>query len=134
MSLSTFLWSLGSISVVAAKPLITTDYQALDLTLPRAPSTILFSADQPIRSVNTSTGNRLNIQCDGARFGYNLNFRDCQSAQDYFYPASEQRTWKERSTPGLTEDDFPLPLRVMGGTYMVSAGLECITYANIADR
>ena len=134
MILITFLWSLGSISLVAAKPLTTQDYQALDLTLPRVPSTLLFSADQPIRSVNTSTGDRLVIQCDGARFGYNANLRDCQSAQDYFYPDSEQRTWKERSTPGLTEDDFPLPFRVMGGTYRVSEGLECIAYANIADR
>lgn len=121
-------------TLVAAKPLTTTDYQALNLTLPTAPSASLFSPNKPIVSVNTSSGNRLDVQCDGMRFGHNPNLVDCQSAKSYIYPDSEQRTWKERYTPGMIENDFPLPFRVMGGEYIVFAGLECIAYANIADR
>lgn len=127
----TLLWPLWSISPVAAKPLTTTDYQALDLTLPTAPSALLFTPDRPIRKVNTSMGNILNVQCDGARFGHNPNLVDCQSAKSYIYPDSEQRTWKERYTPGVIEGDFPLPFRGMGGEYTV---FQCCKYANIADR
>lgn len=76
----------------------------------------------------------MSVQCDGARFGYSPNLRDCQSAMKYIHPDSEQRTWKERDTPGLTDDEFPLPYRVMGGNYVVFEGLTSIANANIAFR
>lgn len=121
-------------SLVVAKPLTRTDYQSLDLTRPSAPSAILLSPNKPIVSVNTSTGVSMSVQCDGARFGYSPNLRDCQSAMKYIHPDSEQRTWKERDTPGLTDDEFPLPYRVMGGNYVVFEGLTSIANANIAFR
>jgi len=116
MFVAPFLWSIfWSIYAATAKPLTTKDYQALDLTLATTPSELLFSPTQPIISVNTSAGNRFTVQCNGSRFGYNPNLSDCQSAKGYIYPDSEQRTWKERHTPGQTELDFPLPFRGMGG-------------------
>lgn len=120
-----FLCSFWSLSTVIAKALITTDYQALNLSLPTAPSELLFSPKQPVRSVNTSAGNRIDVQCNGTRFGYNPNLVDCQSAKSYIYPDLVQRTWKERYTPGLTEDGFPLPFRVMGG----NMGVPKVLYA-----
>lgn len=108
-------WSLWIISTVTAKPASTTQHQTLNLTVPMISSELLFSTTVPITSIDTSDRNRLTVQCDGTKFGYNPDIVDCQSAKGHIPPDSAQRIWKERHQPGQTGEYVPLPFRGMGG-------------------
>lgn len=122
--LSKLFWCFWSVSIITAKPLTTTKYQALDLTLSSIPSELLFSPNQPITTVNISIDNSFTVQCDGTRFGRNPDLADCQSARSYIIPDSEQRTWVQRHQPGQTGEVFPLPFRGMGGRSRLQRRLE----------
>ena len=54
-----------------------------------------------------------NVHCDGEKYGYNPNIRDCESAKEDLKPSSDMWTLGERNT-GLGPDVVPLPFRVMG--------------------
>ena len=70
------------------------------------------SQDQDAIRVNTS--NKIQIQCDGEKYGLNPNLADCQSARSYYKRSTERYTYGQRHS-GHGADIFPLPYRTMGG-------------------
>ena len=90
------------------------------------PPELFLPSTRPTASLNTPTDNKLSIQCDGRRFGYNPNLADCLSAKGYLPEDNVQRSWAERHTRQQRIGDFPLPYRSMGG--------KCFCYCKSAAR
>ena len=64
---------------------------------------------------NITTSNALDIKCDGAQYGDNLDLADCKDAKSYIASGSVPRPWVERQTYFHTPH-YVLPYRYMGGT------------------
>lgn len=85
-----------------------TNHAPVDLRLPAN-----FSNDET--SIQFNASNKIRIQCDGEKYGFNPNVPDCQDARSYFKRSSVLFRYGERHS-GLGPDVFPLPYRLMGGT------------------
>ena len=112
---TSILLSLSALAILA-KPLQSTNGQILDLstTLNTTELDLLYPFNDTSSTVfSASNNNKLDIQCDGARYGDHPSFPDCQSALSSITPDSEQLNFGERHT-GLPEDTFPLPWIIMG--------------------
>ena len=96
-----------------AMPLHGTYGQATDLStaLNSTSLDLLVPSDRDIQHLNAS----FDIQCDGARYGFNPSLSDCESARSNIAPDLDPFNFGERHT-GLPHDTFPLPYIVMGGT------------------
>lgn len=106
-------WALA----ILATPLQGTDGQTIDVsTAPNLTSLDLsFPSNASIQDLNVSSVGGLDIQCDGATYGFNPSLSDCESARSHIAPDSEQFIFGERHT-GLPGSTFPLPYILMGGT------------------
>lgn len=104
-------------SAILATPLQGPDGQTIELS--KAPNLttpdLLLPSNASIQDLNASSGNGLDIRCDGARYGFNPSLSDCEGARSYIPPDSEQYVFGERHT-GLPTSTFPLPYIIMGGT------------------
>lgn len=65
-------------------------------------------------AIRLNTSNKLKIQCDGAKYGFNPDVPDCQNARSYYKRSSKLFTYGERHS-GHEINVFPLPYRLMGG-------------------
>lgn len=65
-------------------------------------------------ALNTSASNAINVECNGALYGFNPSIADCEGAAQSIIRDSDQLIWGERDT-GLPGDVFPLPFVVFGG-------------------
>ncbi|KAF6223370.1 hypothetical protein HO133_000212 [Letharia lupina] len=103
-------------SAILATPLQGPDGQTIELS--KAPNLttldLLLPSNASIQDLNASSGNGLDIRCDGARYGFNPSLSDCEGARSYIVPDSEQYVFGERHT-GLPTSTFPLPYIIMGG-------------------
>ena len=68
-------------------------------------------------ALDTSVGDTLNIECNGALYGFSPNIADCENAAQSVMPDREQLIWGMRHT-GLQFEFFPLPFAVFGGELM----------------
>ena len=84
---------------------------------PGSPSSLnLGSTNQSNAAVSLPDGpgsNEIHIQCDGASYGFDLDFLDCESANMNFRPSVDQAQWAERH-PGMNKQILSLPYRYMG--------------------
>ena len=71
------------------------------------------SLDQSLTTSNSSTGNRIDVVCDGLIYGASLDLEDCQEALNFFLPTDFDYSWVDRRT-GQTGTFFQLPFRMMG--------------------
>ena len=101
---------------ILAKPSHSTNDQIIHLpsVLNLTSQDQLFPLNASFQDPNPSSGNELDIQCDGAHYGYNPSISDCEGARSDIPPDSEQLIFGERHT-GLPESTVPLPYMVMGG-------------------
>ncbi len=76
----------------------------------RLPNNI--SDDEATIQLNAS--NKLQIQCDGDKYGFNPDVADCQDARSFYKRSSQLFTYGERHS-GHGSNVFPLPYRLMGG-------------------
>lgn len=65
-------------------------------------------------SSNISTKSALNIECDTAQYGDNLNITDCKDAKLYISSGPQQLAWVDRHTL-YKKAHFALPYRYLGG-------------------
>lgn len=105
-----------SILATLATPLQGIDGQATTLT------TLNLTSVDPVLPLNASNQDPsassvsgLDIQCNGAKYGFNPSLSDCENARLYITPDSEQIIFGQRHT-GLPGSTFPLPYMIMGGT------------------
>ena len=91
-------------------------YNANDHTPQLGPADILSLANisQGQDAVRVNASNKLQIQCDGEKYGLNPDLADCQNARSYYKRSKERFTYGERHS-GHGADIFPLPFRTMGG-------------------
>lgn len=110
---------------VLASPISGIDSQSLSIILPlnashrTTSSTFLLAPPS-----NISATNALNIECDGAQYGNDLNITDCKHAKNFISSGSEQCPWVDRHTLFL-KPHFALPYRYMGdsGQCYIQIGL-----------
>ncbi|KAM0796759.1 hypothetical protein BDR22DRAFT_824859 [Usnea florida] len=100
---------------ILAKPSHSTNDQTIHLSsvLNLTSQDQLFPSNASIQDPNPSSGNELDIQCDGANYGYNPSISDCEGARSDIPPDSEQLIFGERHT-GLPESTVSLPYILMG--------------------
>lgn len=100
---------------ILATPLHGTDDQTIDSSkgLNLTGLSLLFPSNASIQDLDASSGRGLDIQCDGAKYGFNPSLSDCERARSYIAPDLDQMDFGERHT-GLPESIFPLPYIVMG--------------------
>ncbi|CAF9906187.1 hypothetical protein IMSHALPRED_004122 [Imshaugia aleurites] len=103
-----------SILATLATPLQGIDGQATTLT------TLNLTSVDPVLPLNASNQDPsassvsgLDIQCNGAKYGFNPSLSDCENARLYITPDSEQIIFGQRHT-GLPGSTFPLPYMIMG--------------------
>ena len=102
------------IYAVSASPLTTAENPSITTSL--ASNVSHLTSSSPIFILrNTTTSNALNVKCDGAQYGVNLDVADCKDAKAYISSGSVQRPWAERGSH-LQFPHFFLPYRYMGGT------------------
>ena len=103
-------------SAILATPLHSTNDQSIQLSSVLNLTSLdqLFPSNASIQVPNPSSESKLDIQCDGAKYGFNPSISDCEGARSYFTPDSEQLIFGERHT-GLPEDTVALPYIMMGG-------------------
>lgn len=116
-----FIWLIfSSLSLCAgailAKPVQKTKENPPSPSVLTSPIDAAFVSDISISSpaLNTSATNSLQIECNGAVYGFDPNIADCQGAAQSIIPDTDQMIWGERHT-GLPDDIFPLPFAVFGG-------------------
>ena len=63
---------------------------------------------------NVSAQKPLDIHCDGATYGFNLDQHDCESAHSSIFRATEQEIFGQRHS-GLLDITWALPYIIMGG-------------------
>lgn len=118
MSLNSVLRSLACMAYAAsASPVTGAENQISRISLPlnvSHASTSPSILSTPSSSVSTKSA--LNITCDGAQYGDNLNVADCKDARDYIGSGPFEFAWVER-THFLQKPHFWLPYRYMGGRY-----------------
>ena len=66
-----------------------------------------------VPSVNVTSDNKANIQCDGASYGVDLDIVDCEDAKAEVPASAEEYQWAERDT-SWQKQIFALPYRSMG--------------------
>ncbi len=71
------------------------------------------SLNQSLTTSNSSTGNRVDVVCDGLIYGASLDLEDCQEALNFFLTSDIDYTWVDRRT-GQSGTFFQLPFRMMG--------------------
>ena len=103
-------------STILSTPLQGPDGQTIELSTAQNVTSLelLFPSNASIQDPNASSGRGLDIQCDGARYGFNPSLSDCEGARSYIQPVSEQFIFGERHT-GLPSSTFALPYMIMGG-------------------
>ena len=110
------IWTLRVLATVyeaSASPFTGTGDQGSRISLP---SDVSLLSNLSVISSNISTKNALNIECDPAQYGYNLNITDCKDAKLYISSGSEQFPWVDRHTY-YPKAHFALPYRYLGGKY-----------------
>lgn len=100
---------------VSASPFMGAENQVSERSLPSNVSHIIPSSILLTPPSNISGKSALNIKCDGAQYGDNLNISDCKDARDYIGSGPHQFPWVER-TYFFQKQHFWLPYRYMGGT------------------
>ncbi|CAD6576714.1 MAG: hypothetical protein ASARMPRED_007840 [Alectoria sarmentosa] len=102
-------------STILSTPLQGPDGQTIELSTAQNVTSLelLFPSNASIQDPNASSGRGLDIQCDGARYGFNPSLSDCEGARSYIQPVSEQFIFGERHT-GLPSSTFALPYMIMG--------------------
>ena len=121
-------WMLRVLAIAyeaSASPLSGAGNQVSRVTLPPDVSHLTFSSNLSITPSNISTTNALDIRCDGAQYGDNLNVTDCKDAKAYISSGSEQFPWVDRETLFLRAH-FSLPYRFMGGKYQIFPTLRLV--------
>lgn len=105
-------WALTILST----PLQAPDGQTIELSTAQNLTSLelLFPWNASIQDLNASSGRGLDIQCDGAKYGFNPSLSDCEGARSYIPPVSEEFIFGERHT-GLPSSTFALPYMIMGG-------------------
>ena len=107
---------------VSARPLNTSATSGIPsshMELQRPPdllnSTLYASSasNESVTSLDVTGDNDIEIQCDGASYGFDLDISDCEEAKAYFTANPDQFQWAERHT-GWQKQIFPLPYRAMG--------------------
>ena len=102
-----------------AKPLLDVNDQTLqtdlgDLRPPSNPPSTLFTFNGTSPSVAATVLNDLSIRCDGDKYGFKPDIRDCTSALQHQVVGPRQLKFGQRGS--ISETDFlPLPYRLMGG-------------------
>ena len=106
------IWALA----ISATPLQGTIGQTIEVsTAPRPVSLdLMVPSNVSIQHLNALNVSDFNIQCNGAKYGFNPSLADCEDARAYLAPDTEPITFGERHT-GLPDDTFPLPDLMMGG-------------------
>ena len=107
---------LATLYVASASPFIGTGNQDSRITLPSNVSHLTLLSNVSTTASNVSTKNALNIACDAAQYGDNLNITDCKDAKLYISSGSEQFPWVDRRT-FYPKAHFALPYRYLGGKY-----------------
>ena len=104
-------------SAISATPMKSPNSQSINLPAALNLTTLdlLSPSNASTKDLSVSSGRGLNIQCDGAKYGFNPSLADCEGARGYFVPDSAQRTFAERHTGFSSEEVFPLPYMIMGG-------------------
>lgn len=72
---------------------------------------ILSNITHPDTNTTSPPSNVLRIQCDGTRYGRDLNRNSCQNVFNFLAKSDEQTTFCERHTG--RPNDLPLPWRVL---------------------
>lgn len=85
-------------------------------TSPSSIGSILVSSNRSVILDRLPIENALDIRCDGAQYGFNLNIAECKGAKSYIASGSEQLPWVERQTR-FSKAHFALPYRYMDGKY-----------------
>lgn len=99
--------------IISASPFQTTEDSAYNLSpIPNILKPVSPS-NASISPLNASPENGFNVRCDGEKYGYNPDIRDCEDAREYLIPDATIWTFGERHT-GLPDKILPLPYRVMG--------------------
>lgn len=106
--------------MLVSVPLFSSLISAAAFSPPSPPRAVILRAPQTLSSpfvpnniTNTSTtpSNVLRIQCDGSRYGRDLNPHSCRDVFNFLPQSDEQETFSERHTGRL--NDVPLPIRVI---------------------
>lgn len=73
------------------------------ILLPSTTSQTHLSSNTSLSSVIVTALPGLEVQCDGATYGYNPNIVDCEDAKEYLTPDTKEYTFGQRHT-GLSDD------------------------------
>ena len=101
---------------VSAHPSSGSENQFIAISLPSTVSHLNYPSHRSITPIDISTENALDIRCDGAQYGVNLDIADCKDAKYYISSGSEEVPWVKRRFP-FFKPGFVLPYRYMGGKY-----------------
>ena len=113
------IWILRVLAMVyqaSATTFTGTGIQDSRITLPSDVSRLTLLSNPSVIPSNISAKNALNVECDAAQYGDNLNITDCKDAKLYISSGSEQFAWVERHTY-YPKAHFSLPYRYLGGKY-----------------
>ena len=108
-----FLLIISFKQLVQATPLQSTENNGSKLSGILSIVEPIFPLNTSQLTPTTSAENSFVIHCDGEKYGYRPNIRDCEGAKDSLLPDTRVWTLGERHT-GLSREIVPLPYRVMG--------------------
>ena len=132
------IWILRVLATVyeaSATPFTGTGNQGSRRTLPSDVSHLNLLSNPSVIPSNISTKNALNVECDAAQYGDNLNITDCKDAKLYISSGSEQFAWVGRHTY-YPKAHFFLPYRYLGGKYRLLVHLikgSVLRFPQMAD-
>ena len=118
---------LATLYKASASPFPGTGNRGSRITLPSDVSHPTLLSNVSVIPSNISPKNALNIECDAAQYGDNLNITDCKDAKLYISSGSEQFPWVDRHT-FYPKAHFALPYRYLGGKYRLLFILEMVVY------
>ena len=114
MSLIWILRLLASLAyAVSANPLVGAENQLIGVSLPFNAS-YSYSSNRSLTPSDLPTENALNVKCDGAEYGANLDIADCKNAKSKLSSGMVQLPWVERDVQWHVPHCV-LPFRLMGG-------------------
>ena len=119
-----FLFAL-SIRELLAEPAQAPENQMMQSSALNIVTDFNSSLIQPYNSLNASDLNgKMFVECDGDKYGVNLDLSDCKDAKNNVPYKSQQWAFAQRHTPTFVKNKvFPLPYRIMGGTCDPSSAL-----------
>ena len=100
-------------SRISANPLQAIDSQVLGVSTRPNRTALASTTITPYLNANFSAPNPLDIRCDGATYGFDLDQHDCESAHSSIYRGMEQEIFGQRHSD-LHDITWALPYIIMG--------------------